>query len=89
MSEQPEGWEARGKPPTLFRRFEFKRYGDTRDFLDALAALTEASGIHPQNINFGSTYVNITLQAAEAEGVTAVEHAFALQINALSGKSGA
>ena len=88
MSEQPDGWAARGKPPALFRRFEFERYGQIRDFLDALAALTQASGIHPQNINFGTTYVNVTLQAAEGEGVTEAERKFALQTNELSGKSG-
>jgi pterin-4a-carbinolamine dehydratase len=86
MSETPEGWEERGKPATLFRRFEFERYAQTRDFLDALAALTEVSGIHPQNINFGSTYVNLTLQSETGEGVTGVERQLAVQINALSGR---
>lgn len=62
----PAGWEARGKPPTLFRRFEFARYRETRDFLDALAALAEAHGRHPQNINFGATYVNVTIEAADS-----------------------
>ena len=64
MADLPEGWEARGKPLALFRRFEFERYGATRDFLDALAALSEQTGIHPQNINFGTTYVNVTLEGA-------------------------
>ena len=41
MAELPEAWESRGRPPTLFRRFEFERYSGTRAFLDALAALTE------------------------------------------------
>jgi 4a-hydroxytetrahydrobiopterin dehydratase len=36
-----------------------------RDFLDALAALSEETGVHPQNINFGTTYVNVTLEGAE------------------------
>ncbi len=79
----PEGWEARGKPPTLFRRFEFARYADTRRFLDALAALAEETGLHPQNINFGTTYVNVTLEAVEGGALTEVEHRFALRINAL------
>lgn len=83
MFDTPEGWSERGKPATLFRRFEFDRYGQTRDFLDALAALTETSGSHPQNINFGTTYVNVTLQADTIEGVTATERQLALQINAL------
>jgi pterin-4a-carbinolamine dehydratase len=79
----PEGWEARGRPPTLFRRFEFARYGDTRVFLDALAALAEETGLHPQNINFGTTYVNITLEAGEGGVLGEAEYAFAARISAL------
>jgi 4a-hydroxytetrahydrobiopterin dehydratase len=84
MVDRPEGWEARGKPPTLFRRFEFTRYSETRDFLDALAAVTEETGMHPQNINFGTTYVNITLEGADGAEPGDSEWALANRINALS-----
>lgn len=80
MADTPEGWESRGKQPTLFRRFGFERYGQTRDFVDALAALTESDGVHPQNINFGSTYVNVTL---DPNGVGEADAALAERINAL------
>lgn len=83
LLDLPEGWEARSKPPTLFRRFEFARYADTRQFLDALAALAEETGLHPQNINFGTTYVNVTLEAVAGETFTEAEHRLALRINAL------
>lgn len=83
MVEIPEGWEARGKPPTLFRRFSFDRYSDTRDFLDALAALSEEVGVHPQNINFGTTYVNVTLEGSEGAELGETELAFAARIDAL------
>lgn len=86
MTDVPEGWEARGKPPTLFRRFAFERYADTRDFLDALAALSEETGVHPQNINFGSTYVNVTLDAADGVALTEAEYSLAAKINGLSRK---
>jgi len=88
MAEMAEGWELRGKPPTLFRRFSFERYAETRDFLDALAALTEETGIHPQNINFGTTYVNITLEAGDGVALTEADHAMAARINELSQKKG-
>ena len=88
MAELPEGWEARGKPLALFRRFEFERYGTTRDFLDALAALSEETGLHPQNINFGSTYVNITLEGAEGSEPGEQELVFARRINALRKPAG-
>jgi len=83
MAESPEGWEARGKPPTLYRRFSFERYADTRDFLDAVAALSEEAGLHPQNINFASTYVNITLESDDAGELGEAELGLAKRINAL------
>ena len=83
MAEAPEGWETRGKPPMLFRRFEFARYGEIRDFLDALAAVSEETGMHPQNINFGKTYVNVTLEAAEGEVLGEAEYQLAARINSL------
>ena len=83
MIDVATGWESRGKPAALFRRFEFDRYGQTRDFLDALAALSESSGVHPQNINFGSKYVNITLDAQEPSLTGAANPVLAEQINAL------
>lgn len=83
MTDVATGWESRGKPATLFRRFEFDRYGQTRGFLDALAALSESSGVHPQNINFGSKYVNITLDVQEPSLTGDANPVLAEQINAL------
>ena len=83
MAELPEAWESRGRPPTLFRRFEFERYSGTRAFLDALAALTEEVGTHPQNINFGTTYVNVTLEAAGGGEIGEGDIDLAARINAL------
>lgn len=80
MADTPEGWESRGTQATLFRRFAFERYGQTRDFIDAVSALTQAGGVHPQNLNFGSTYANVTLDANAAGQVDAE---LAERINAL------
>lgn len=88
MGDLPEGWETRGKPPTLFRRFTFGNYAETRTFLDALAQLSEETGIHPQNINFGTTYVNITLEAEDRKELTETEHALATRINELGTEKG-
>lgn len=85
MLEIPAGWDARGKPPTLFRRFAFGSYGETRSFLDALASLSEETGVHPQNINFGTTYVNITLEAANGESLSEADAEFARRIDGLAG----
>ena len=89
MAEVPEHWEVRGRPPSLFRRFEFERYGATRAFLDGLAALSEEAGVHPQNINFGTTYVNVTLEGVEGGEPGEAELALAARINALHQSKGA
>ena len=48
----PEGWTAVERPPSLFRRFEFAAYAQTRGFLDRLAALSEQTGVFP-DLGFG------------------------------------
>ncbi|CAZ86901.1 putative Pterin-4a-carbinolamine dehydratase [Thiomonas arsenitoxydans] len=88
MDEQTASWREQGKPPMLFKRFAFGSYAQTRAFLDALAALSEETGQHPQNINFGTTYVNITLDAADGATLGEAERAFAARVNALAGSSG-
>lgn len=84
MTTPPEGWEARGRPPSWFRRFTFAKYAETRDFLDDLAALSEELGLHPQNINFATTHANITIEGVDQQEPGAAEYAFALKINALA-----
>ena len=55
-------------PPPLNWRFEFATYGTTRDFLDLLADLSKRDDYYP-NLNFGKTYVNVSI---DAEGQTAL-----------------
>lgn len=85
MSDSTEHWESRGGLQTLFRRFSFERYAQTRDFMDALSALALAEGVHPQNINFSSTYVNVTLDPTDAGQAN---HALAQGIDALYKNTG-
>lgn len=80
MSDHIDEWETRGKTQTLFRRFNFERYAQTRDFMDALSELAQADGVHPQNINFSSTYVNVTLDPTDS-GLA--NHSLAQRIDAL------
>jgi 4a-hydroxytetrahydrobiopterin dehydratase len=84
MVDVPAGWEARGKPAMLFRRFVFANYSETRAFLDGLAALSEEFGMHPQNINFGVSYVNVTLEGAEGGDLAEAELSMATRINTLT-----
>jgi pterin-4a-carbinolamine dehydratase len=56
----PAGWKTVQTPPSLFRRFEFGSYQDTRAFLDRLSDLSQETGLYP-DLGFGKTYVNVTV----------------------------
>jgi pterin-4a-carbinolamine dehydratase len=56
----PEGWRLVARPPSVFRRFQFDAYAQTRTFLDRLASLSESTGLYP-DLGFGPTYVNVTI----------------------------
>ncbi len=62
----PEGWKAVDHPPSLFRRFQFASYRDTRGFLDRLAALSEETSLYP-DLGFGPTHVNVTVYGADGK----------------------
>lgn len=61
------GWTRGSRPDHLFRRFVFDSYAQTRRFLDEMQAVCEACGVTPQNVNFGTTYVNVTISAEGPE----------------------
>jgi pterin-4a-carbinolamine dehydratase len=57
----PEGWKPVANPPSLFKRYEFAGYTQTREFLDRLSLISDESGIFP-DLGFGKTHVNVTLR---------------------------
>ncbi len=78
-------WEERKRPMRLEKRFEFKSYEATRNFLDLLGDLSEAKGIFP-DISFGKTYVNITLRPESEDKdseITDLEYKFANEIDGI------
>ena len=56
----PEGWTEVEQPPSLYRRFEFAAYPETRAFLDRLAGLSKETGLYP-DLSFSRTYVRVTV----------------------------
>lgn len=82
----PEGWGRHERPPTLFRRFGFGSYSETRAFLDQLGALSEQTGCYP-DISFGKTYANVTVHARDTEAIGSDDLAFAQRVNELSGST--
>ena len=78
-------WKERQRPICLERRFEFKSYQATRDFLDRLGHHSEITKRFP-DISFGTNYVNITLRPESDEEVaslTDTDYQFASEIDAL------
>jgi len=79
----PEGWRAVSTPPSLFRRFQFDSYRDTRAFLERLAALSEETGLYP-DLGFGTTHVNVTLYGTDGRAPGDKEVDFASRAAALA-----
>jgi len=77
-----EGWERVERPPSLFSRFEFATYRETRAFLDGLEALSTETGLFP-DLGFGRTHVNVTLYGAGGGTPGDPEIAFANRIAGL------
>ena len=78
-------WKAKKRPVCLEKRFEFKTYSETRDFLDCLGSLSEKVNRFP-DISFGKTYVNITLRPEDQgndAAMTSEDSAFAKEIDRL------
>lgn len=59
----PHSWKLVANPPSLFRRYEFSSYAETREFLDHLALLSEETELFP-DLGFGKSYVNVTIREA-------------------------
>lgn len=79
----PEGWVRHERPPSLFRRFPFGGYGETRVFLDRLGSLSKETGYYP-DIGFGTSYANITIHARDGAALGAEDLDFARRVNALA-----
>jgi pterin-4a-carbinolamine dehydratase len=77
------GWERVLRPPSLFRRYEFASYGETRAFLDALAELSGETGLYP-DLGFARTHVNVTLYGERGGEPGPAEIAFANRASALA-----
>ena len=69
------------RQPTLNWRFEFATYGATRKFLDLLADMSKRDDYYP-NINFGKTYVNVSIDAEGRAALGEREAAFVEEMKA-------
>lgn len=79
----PEGWKSVQHPPSLFRRFQFESYRETRAFLDRLTSLSEETSLYP-DLGFGPTHVNVTIYGADGRAPGAAEVDFAARAGVLA-----
>jgi len=79
----PEGWTEVERPPSLYRRFEFAAYSETRVFLDRLAGLSKETGLYP-DLSFAKTYVNVTVYGSGEAVVDAEARTFAARAEAIA-----
>jgi len=79
----PEGWRPIDRPPSLFRRFQFESYRETRSFLDRLAALSAETGLYP-DLGFGTKHVNVTIYGIDGAPLGNGQTDFAVRATALA-----
>jgi len=79
----PKGWEIVDRPASLFCRYQFAAYKETRAFLDRVAVLSKETGLFP-DLGFGRTHVNVTLHGPDGAAPGDAEYEFARRAAALS-----
>ena len=84
---QPDDVDAAttARQPPLNWRFEFATYGATRVFLDLLADLSKREDYYP-NLNFGKTYVNVSMDAESQAALGERADAFVEEMKALAAR---
>jgi 4a-hydroxytetrahydrobiopterin dehydratase len=73
-------WTAAGD--SIKRRFEFKNFAESLEFVNKVGALAEEADHHP-DITFGWGYVEIEITTHDRGGVTDVDIALAAKIDAI------
>jgi pterin-4a-carbinolamine dehydratase len=79
----PEGWKLVTSPPSLFKRYEFASYAQTREFLDRMMLISDETRIFP-DLGFGKTYVNVTLRGEDGAMPSEREIDYAGRANAMA-----
>ena len=79
----PEGWTEVERPSSLYRRFEFPAYSETRAFLERLAGLSKETGLYP-DLSFSRTYVNVTVYGSGGAPVDAEARKFAARVETIA-----
>lgn len=68
FAPQVPDWQVAGGPDRLVREFPFADYAQALAFVNAISAVAEAEGHHP-DIAFGWGYVKVTLYTHKIKGL--------------------
>lgn len=74
------GWEA--KDNMLKKRFEFRNFAESLDFVNKVGAVAESADHHP-DIMFGWGYAEIAFTTHDRGGITDVDFDLAEKVNAI------
>lgn len=75
-----DGWQA--QDDKLTRRFEFKNFAESLDFVNKVGTVAEAADHHP-DITFGWGYAEIVFTTHDRGGITDVDFALAKKVDGI------
>jgi 4a-hydroxytetrahydrobiopterin dehydratase len=82
MSTIDPAWQYRHDDQLLVRSFKFKNFAKTMFFVNAIAALADQQGHHP-DVEFGYNYCRVKFTTHEAKGVTTNDFICAKKVDGL------
>lgn len=83
LADRPD-WRLTAGAKRIERTFDFKNFAQALDFVNAVGAVAEEEGHHP-DIHFGWGYVTISLQTHKIDGLHENDFILAAKIDALPG----
>ena len=81
--EEVPAWELTHEGTKIERRFKFKDFAESLDFVAQVGALAEAEFHHP-DMNFGWGYCTVMLQTKKIKGLHENDFIMAAKIDALA-----
>lgn len=81
LADRPQ-WQLTADAKRIERSFDFKTFAAALEFVNAVGAVSESEGHHP-DIHFGWGYVTISLQTHKIDGLHENDFILAAKIDAL------
>ena len=81
--DSTDGWLIEGD--ALYKRFEFKNFAESLEFVNQVGAIAERADHHP-DITFGWGYAELRTMTHDRKGITDVDFALVASIDELGKK---